>query len=103
MFEQLTIFDLLKEHDPNKPITPPDWSKQKELFRKSKTIGEILEHIPKYIITFKKPVNGYKKKVAVYLGYWHTVDGYNLNKNEVLNIESWETYEWENKKEYRWK
>ena len=64
---QLTIFDIIKERNPNEPIKMPNWDDEKELFRKSKTIGEILDKIPKYLVTFKEPVFGGYKKRFVYI------------------------------------
>jgi hypothetical protein len=56
-----------------------------------KGLDEITERLPRYMVTFKKPVfsRPYNSiaKICVYVGYWHSLDGWNYKDNEV---KSWE-------------
>lgn len=43
---------------------------------------------------------GYIQKICIYLGYWHSIDGWNYDKHEA---KEWQEVKWESWMEYRWK
>lgn len=95
--QQISMFDYDFRLNlvPDEPIKMPDWDEYKDMVAKSKALDEVMDKLPKYLVTFRKPVFGlpypYKKKICVYVGYWHSIDGWNYMKpKELLNVESWE-------------
>ena len=95
MYEQFSLFDVynfLDKPDIEKPIKMPEYDK--ELLKTTNTLDNIMNKLPRYLVTFKNPVfalhKPIKQKVCVYVGYWHSLDGWNYyNKN----IEKWELLE----------
>lgn len=95
---QYSLFDYLDE----KPgeIKPPDFT-NKEILKNIKGISEIIDQVPKYLVTFKKPVfPGYIKKICIYIGYWHSLDGWNYNNNQ---IKEWQKIDYKKGDKYRFK
>ena len=73
----------------------------RDLYKKIRTISEVFDELPKYKVIFKRSVHGgYKSKVCIYLGYWHSYDGWNYAKEEV---KEWKEIKWDKGKEYRFK
>ena len=56
-----------------------------------KGLDEIEGSLPRYLVTFKKPVFDIpfkaKKKICVYVGYWHSLDGWNYDDKEIESYE----------------
>ena len=97
MIGQLTIYDVLGEQDPNKPIKMPEYDRK--ILKGIKGLSEILDQVPKYLVTFKKPVfGGYTKKVCIYFGWWHSLDGWNYNDKDIL---SWKKIDFKKGDKYR--
>ena len=52
-----------------------------------KGLDEIIPSLPRYKVTFRKPVYSLpfmaKAKICVYVGYWHSLDGWNYKDDEV--------------------
>ena len=73
----------------------------KTLWKRIRTLSEVVDDMPKYKVTFKMPVfGGYIQKICIYLGYWHSMDGWNYDKHEA---KEWQEVKWEKWMEYRWK
>lgn len=98
MKNQLTIYDVFDIKNPNEPLKMPKYNK--ELLKGIKGITEILDLIPKYKVTFKNPVYGnYKQKICIFMGWWHSLDGWNYDNK---NIESYEEVNYKKGEQYRW-
>lgn len=77
---QYSLFDIY--NIPNPEIKPPKYNK--ELLKGIKGLSDIVDKVPKYLVTFKKPVyGGYIKKVCIYVGYFHSLDGWNYNNDKI--------------------
>lgn len=71
-----------------------------ELLKGIKGLHEIFEKLPHYLVTFKHPVfGGWTSKICIYLGYWHSWDGWNYKKHEA---KEWRKVEWKKGMKYRW-
>ena len=56
-----------------------------------KGLDEIMGKLPRYMVTFKKPVFSlpFKSiaKICVYVGYWHSLDGWNYEDKDIADWE----------------
>lgn len=105
--QQITMFDYDLELDliPDEPIEPPNWDEYKEMVRKCKGLDEVMHLLPKYLVTFKRPVwrlpYPIKREICVYVGLWHSLSGWSWSRpKELLNIESWEPIEYKKGDQY---
>ena len=104
---QMDIFQFLDKPNPTKPIPMPEWGDYKEMVQNCKGLDEVMDKLPKYLVTFKKPVwrlpYPIKKEICVYVGEWHSISGWSYSKtDELLNIESWEPIEYKKGDQYSW-
>lgn len=104
---QMDIFSFLNVPDETKPIEMPKWDEYKEIVQNCKGLDEIEHLLPKYLVTFKKPVwrlpYPIKKEICIYVGTWHSISGWSYGRpDELLNIESWEPIEYHKGEQYSW-
>ena len=89
---QMSLFDFMEED-----VKPPIF-RNKDILKNIKGLAEISDELPKYLVTFKKPVfMGYKKKICIYVGYWHSLDGWNYDHKEV---KEWQEVKYKKGDEY---
>lgn len=78
---QLTIFDYFKKE----PLKMPEFDDS--ILNGIKGLDEIMNRLPRYKVHFKKPVYDLpyyaKAKICVYVGYFHSLDGWSYRNEEV--------------------
>lgn len=95
---QYSLFDYIKEYPEEKQ--PPEF-KNKDILKNIKGLSEIINKLPKYLVTFKRPVfGGYKRKICIFIGYWHSLDGWNYDNKNIID---WNEITYKNGDKYRWK
>ena len=73
----------------------------KSMLKGIKGLSEITHRLPKYRVIFKRPVfGGWTEKVCIYVGYWHSLDGWNYEQKQ---IKSYQEVEYKTGERYRWK
>ena len=94
---QLTVWDCIGETNPNKEIEMPKFDRT---ILNGNTLDNNMNKLKYYLVTFKQLVaGGWKKKICVYHGWWHSLDGWNYDNK---NIESWEEIKYQKGDKYRW-
>lgn len=92
MYEQYTLYDYIDEPNPNEPIKMPTYDKK--ILKGIKGLSDIIDKVPKYLVTFKNPVFGkpnyHKTKICIYVGWWHSLDGWNYKDEQVERWELWQ-------------
>lgn len=92
--EQMTIEDI---SDIRLTLEMPPFDR--EMLKGIKGLDEISHDLPKYEVAFKRPVFGeWTHKVCIYVGYWHSIDGWNYKDSD---IKEWKEIEWKTGDQYR--
>lgn len=77
----------------------PDFDKS--LLEGIKGLDEIMSQLPRYKVYFKHPVYSLPfnsiAKICVYVGYWHSVDGWNYKDEQIKSYEYIGEYDSKNK------
>jgi hypothetical protein len=84
---QMNIFNFIP--DPDAPIEMPDFDES--LLVGIKGLDEIMYKLPRYKVYFKHPVYSLPfpciAKICVFVGYWHSLDGWNYKDKEIKSYE----------------
>lgn len=84
---QMDIFSFIE--NPEAPIEMPEFDKS--ILDGIKGLDEIMSQLPRYKVWFRKPVYSLpfpsKAKICVYVGYWHSLDGWNYKDEQIESYE----------------
>lgn len=59
----------------------------KSLLKGIKGLSEITPKLPRYRVTFKRPMYRGLTDICVYVGYWHGLTGWNYEQKDVKSYE----------------